>query len=32
VEKKGYGEVDMFRKFFGAIPVCVVWRSVQFRG
>jgi hypothetical protein len=34
VEKKGYGEVNLFRKvIFGATPICVVWKSaVQFTG
>jgi hypothetical protein len=42
VEKKECGEggagrvVDLFRKFFGTTPICVVWKSsvlaVQFTG
>jgi hypothetical protein len=32
-EKKDMGEVDLFRKFFGETPICVVWKSeVLFTG
>jgi hypothetical protein len=31
VEEKRYRGIDMFRKFSGASPVCVIWKlAVQF--